>query len=1135
MERKIKAICLILTLMLTLSASAQKKSKVISTEFRQERLAQALRTIEKLSGTRVVFDYEDVAPYTVTITLQNVTAVQAVQSVLATTPLDYKAEGKYITVMKSAQKRRNPARAERFITGTVVDENHEPLPGATIKLSAQGESDTYAVTDLNGHYNLPFTTTNASVTATFLGYDAMTKAVGEHSVINFTLEPSAKAIKEVVVNGMFDQRKSTFTGSTVTFSKDELEKVGNQNLIKSLKNLDPSFQIVENLDMGSNPNAMPNLQLRGQTSFNIQGDYAGNANEPLFILDGFETSLEKIWDLDMNRIESVTLLKDAAAKAIYGSKAGNGVVVIQTIRPKSGEIRISYNGNLNIEAPDLKGYNLMNAQEKYDWEVSHHKYDDWQAMNNVVYADLLQKGVVDAIASGVDTYWLSKPLHTGIGQKHTVQLEGGDSKVRYLLGASYNNVAGVMKGSSRNTFDINSTLSYTYKNMVFRNLMDYTRNTSKESPYGSFSDYVTLEPYFAPYDENGQVKKLLGYEAVGSSGFREPVYNPLYNATLNTKNESAYTSFQDNFEMDWHINESWRATGKFSYLRTENSSDVFYPGSHTMFVEYDNNGLTDRKGRYTKGNGFVETISGQVGISWNHTFGLHSIFLNGNWNLESSNSKNTTVMAEGFGNDDMNDISMANYYYHDSHPTGTDSKTREIGLVGALNYSYADRYLFDASIRRTGSSLYGSDNHWGTFWSTGVGWNIHNEPFMKQQEIIKLLKLRYSIGYTGTQNFNPYQAHAMYTYGSTVYDGRMGAYLLGLPNTSLKWQKVYDNNWGIDLALGNWLTARFDYYIQNTSNLLSDITLPASTGFTTYKENMGEIQNKGVELNLGITPWRDNATRSYVTLTASLARNNNKIKKIYDIFKKANDDANASYGDDNLGYNEAEQRQLTTEEYNAKKTALTRPSTLYYEGCSMTAIWGMRSLGIDPMSGKELYLDKDGNITDKWSADDQVVIGDTNPKWHGTIGLSGAYKGFSLSVVASYKLGGDLYNQTLIDRVENITGFGNLDKRVNEVWANPGDHSLYRAVAMGQGITDQYVNITKPTSRFVQRNNEFYISSINVGYDFFRQAWLRKIGLEQLRVSFYTSDLVRFSSIKVERGLSYPFARTFSFAVNATF
>lgn len=1108
-----------------------QRQKALKLDFKKVSLADALKKLQKVSGYQILFTYDDVKQFTVEgpIVARNID--EALAHIFGTKPFAYTVDGKYVSVLlveKAARATPKPKSAKQKtykLRGQVMDSEMGLLPGATISVLG---TNLVSIADENGQFSIELPADKKStVTFSYIGMKTTTRIFdGSGKGMVYVSLRNDTQLDDVVVTGMFDRRKESFTGATTTFTKDELMEVGNQNLIASLKNLDPAFQITDNLDMGSDPNNMPNVKLRGETSFNIQGDYDGNQNQPLFILDGFETTLEKIYDLDMNRIQSVTILKDAAAKAIYGSKAGNGVVVVQTIRPKSGEMRISYNGNLNIEAPDLTGYNMMNAREKFAWEEAHHKYDNWQAMNDVQGADELRKSVYDSIQSGVDTYWLSKPLRTGVGQKHSVSLEGGDSKVRYIVGLSYNNVAGVMKKSSRNTLNINSTLSYTYKNMVFRNQLDYSRNTSKNSPYGSFSDYISLEPYFAPYDADGNLKQILGYECVNN---RYPVYNPLYNAQLNTKDESNYTSFTDNFDMDWHINDNFRLTARFSYTRQENGSDLFYPASHTMFVEYDANGQGDRKGRYTKMNGYQNDISAQVGVNYNKMIGKHAFFLNGTWNLQSTSYGSTTVMAEGFGNDNMDDISMGTYYYHDSHPMGSDSKTREIGLIGAFNYSYADRYLFDASYRATGSSVYGSDNHWGGFWSLGAGWNIHKEKWFGEDSPIELLKLRYSLGYTGTQNFNPYQARAKYSYSGKFYDGRMGATLLGLPNTKLKWQKVWDSNLGLDLAIKQFLTLRAEYYTQNTDNMLTDITLPGSTGFQTYKENMGEIQNRGFELALGVTPWRDNKNRGWLTFTATAIRNKNTIKKIYDIFKKSNDDADKNL---NIDYNNGDQHTQAEADAYIKKT--TRPATKYYEGCSMTAIWGVRSLGIDPMTGKEMFLDKNGNVTYTWNSDDQVVIGDTNPKLQGSLCISAGWAGWTLSVVASYKMGGDLYNSTLVEKVENITGFGNLDKRVSEVWVKPGDHSKYKGVEMKQSPID-LPDTTRPTSRFVQRNNELYLSSVNLGYDFYKQAFLKKIGLEHLKLSFLASDLVRMSSIKIERGTSYPYARTFSFSVNATF
>ena len=275
---------------------------------------------------------------------------------LKDTEYTYKITGNSVAIVRKVE---NKQVAGHTVSGVVTDKNGDPLVGVTIVIKGTYRGTT---TNIDGKYSLAGIPADATLIFTFIGMDSREVAIEGRTVVDVQMKETATEIEGVVVTGMFTRRAESFTGSSTTFKQEELKAVGNQNLLKSLSVLDPSFQIAENLEMGSNPNSLPNIQLRGETSFNVQGDYEGNANQPLFILDGFETTLEKVFDLDMNRVESITLLKDAAAKAIYGSKAGNGVVVIQTIRPKSGEVRITYNGDVNIQAPDLKDYNLMNSQ-----------------------------------------------------------------------------------------------------------------------------------------------------------------------------------------------------------------------------------------------------------------------------------------------------------------------------------------------------------------------------------------------------------------------------------------------------------------------------------------------------------------------------------------------------------------------------------------------------------------------------------------------------------------------------------------------------------------------------------------------------------------------------------------------------
>ena len=1090
-------------------------------------LLHVLDLLQEQSEFSFLFSSEDVKNVTnLSVKAKNEDLFEVLRRCLQGTALSFEVNGDLV-VLKLQAKTGEPEKKMLKVKGFVFDAKKLSMPGVTVKVVGTSIG---TVTDARGWFQILLPMTHGKLEFSFVGYKSKQVDFTEKvDTLRVMLEENIEELEGVVVTGMFTRKAESFTGSASTFKREDILRAGNQNLIKSLKNLDPAFQISENLEFGSDPNRMPDVQLRGQTSFaNVRGDYEGNPNQPLFILDGFETTIEKVFDLDMNRVASVTLLKDAAAKAIYGSKAGNGVVVIETVRPKSGELRVYYSGDFGIEAPDLTSYDLMNAEEKLAYEVKIGMYSP-DTHPGIITAHQSYKKVYDDVQRGVNTYWLSKPLHVGFSNKHSLTLEGGDEQMRYQFGVSYNSVSGVMKESGRNTLNANTTLSYTYRNLLFRNTIEFTRNWSKNSPYGSFAEYTSLNPYWAPYDDEGNLNRVFlvhsGKDDNTSYSDIE-VYNPLYNATLNTKDESNYTEIRDNFSMDWNISGALRVVGGFSYSRQENGADIYYPKNHTKFIHYDENGMSDRKGQYTKKDGYSENIAVQAGLNFNKTLGEHLFFANLTWNIATSNSRSTSTVGEGFGNDSMDDLSFATKYEKNGKPTGNNGKTREVGVIGALNYAYANRYLFDASIRKSASSVYGSDTRWGTFWSLGIGWNIYHEKFLEGNNWLTNFKLRASMGYTGTQNVDPAQARYRYDYYDYSYGDMIGAQLVALANNKLKWQRNMDYNFGADIAIQRLLTLRAEYYIQVTDDLLSDISLPPSNGFTSYKENLGKIENRGFELAVALTPWRNEKQHAYVTFTATALHNENKIKKIYDIFKNSNDAQNSSLEETYDGY------IRDTEVLKKYLNKYTKPATLYYEGCSMTAIWGMRSLGIDPATGQEMFLTKEGKSTYTWSAAEQVVVGDQTPKLSGTIGINAGYKGFTLSVACSYKLGGDLYNSSLIARMENVNGYENLDRRILKAWQKPGDISPYKATIINGDAENGF---TKPTSRFVQKNNELYVSSVNVGYDFVGAKWLKKVALQRLKLSFYMNELLRLSSVDIERGTSYPFARNFSFSLQATF
>lgn len=1073
----------------------------ISISCQDEPLPKALQRLEKVSKHKIMFTYEDVERYKVTGQVTNVPFEAALQMMLAEKPLAYKIDGNLVTITLQRESRRG---SSRNITGIVRDEQGEPLPGATItNVKGRDDRETFAViTDVNGHFKLTLSDEVRQLEVSYVGFEPkLVNLLTSTSNYDIMLTPDSKAIDEVVVTGVFERKANTYTGAVTTVSGADLQKVGNVNVLQSLKNIDPSFMQLENLAAGSNPNALPDFQMRGSSTISsVQGEYASSANQPLFILDGFETELTKILDLDMNQVESVTTLKDATAKAIYGAKAANGVIVIETKRPESGRLRVTYTGSMSLEVPDLTSYDLTNAREKLEVERMAGLYSTDNAQNQISLDENYTQKLRELIA-GVETDWLAQPVHNGFGHKHSLYVEGGDKAMQYGVNLSFNRIGGAMKGSDRNTFSGGITLAYRVKNLQFRDKLTVDYNKSHNSPYGTFGQYYRMNPYSRLYDSTGQYVR--SYDYMNNSGQSDAYYNPLYNTTLNTKDETGYTTITNDFYLEWFINEELKLTGRFGIINKNATADQFKPANHTDFITQ-----TDvfRRGSYYQMNGTNTDISADLGLQWSKQMKEHLVFINGQLSMSDNKYNNTGVTAEGFPNDFMDDIKFAVLYAKDSKPTGTEGISRNCGGLLSLNYSFAERYLFDANYRLMGSSEAGKDNRWGSFWSVGAGWNIHNEAFLKDVAWVNRLKLRASYGYTGSQGFSSYDAMPTFMYYSNrSYNGSIGSYIVGLANEALKWQEKYDTNIGIDLSLFNSrLTGRFDYYIANTKGMVTNVTVPYTTGFSTYVANLGETENKGVELYLNYRVF--DGGRNYVNVFASAAHNKNKLKKISNSLRAWNEAQDAA----------------------ALENKTTAPQVKYYEGCSMNAIWAVPSLGIDPQNGKEIYVKRDGTVTYEYDVNDQVVCGDTQPKWNGNFGINGEIDGWGWNVTLNYRWGGQIYNQTLVDKVENAQLQYNVDRRVmTDRWQQPGDRALYKS------IKDQ--STTYPTSRFVQDYNLFTLSSLTLYYDFRNCRWVKNSFLERLKVSAYTNDLFVVSSVKTERGTDYPFARTFSLSAQVTF
>jgi len=446
--------------------------------------------------------------------------------------------------------------ASREARGKVVDERRQPIPGVSVRL---GGTSMGTATDVDGKFKLLVPVDTATLVVSFIGMKTEVvkiprlRAGVEQKELTIVLREEDVKLEDVVVTGIFTRKKESFTGSASTYSAAELKTMGTRNILQGLKTLDPAFAILEDNQFGSDPNRLPNMEIRGKSSMlGLRDELDADPNQPLFILDGFESTLAAINDLDINRVASITILKDAASTAIYGSKAANGVIVVETVKPEAGKLQVSYTGNMNFSMPDLSSYNLMNAREKLEFERLAGRYEpvNWSTTNEVVLNKLYNEKL-KVIESGVDTYWLAEPLRVGVNQKHSLYVQGGEGNFLFGLGAGYNGISGVMEKSERDVISGNIDLIYRMPKFQFSNKFSLT-STHLKNPIVAFSAYAAANPYYKKYNEEGTVDKWLEYNDYFKAS------NPLWNASQNSRDEGKNLLLSNYFMAEYFPTTEWR-------------------------------------------------------------------------------------------------------------------------------------------------------------------------------------------------------------------------------------------------------------------------------------------------------------------------------------------------------------------------------------------------------------------------------------------------------------------------------------------------------------------------------------------------------------------------------------------------
>lgn len=1112
---RLNIVLLLLGILLS-QANARSLAQEITLSRKNTALFEVLKDIEKQSGYTFFYNKNDInANKRINLAVHKMPLRTVLEDILKQENLTYDFFDKTIVIKKnpsvangsmkphgSIQEIKPATQVQLMVRGTIVDEEGNGIVGASIRLKSDARKASSS--GEKGEFVLPITSLNEILVISFLGYETReVKASLDRSKMNIVLSKRENTVDEVVVTGMMTFKKESFSGASSVYKQEELKQVANTNVVQAIKSLDPSFLVMENNLSGANPNILPNIELRGTTSIssdNLRDEFTDDPNQPLFILDGFQTKLRNILDLDMNRIASITILKDASSTAIYGSRASNGVVVVETVKPLPGEVRLSYTTDMNMDIADLSSYNMMNSSEILEFEKLSGAYQSDIAQPEFQYThwDPLYNKRLQQVQSGIDSYWLKDPIRTGFAHRHSLYAEGGSENLVFNIGGNYKKNNAVMKNSGREEWGGRLNLTYRKDKLSVNNNLSIQGYKADESNYGSFSTWVNTKPYFEKYDSS---EKYLEYiKGDGLTSIETIIPNPLYNAGLNSFDGQKNWGITNNLQLIYELDQSWRFQASMQVNKEATDFAAFVSPLDSQFDKVS----SLIKGRYDSKKRDQFSYTANAMATYSKTFNKQTF--TGNLRLEVAENNNTLLgfTAVGFPLSSDGNPAFAYAYEPNKSPKSSKSVSRRNSIISAFNYSYDNRYNVDASFNYDGSTSFGRANSYSPFFSLGGSWNMHRESFLKDNPHVNLLRLRANYGVTGNQNFNSTTSISTYNYMSAYSYFGQGVALATFGNENLKWQKTNQLSAGIDATLfENRFNLTINAYRKKTNDLAVPADLPASTGLLSYPFNAGDLTVEGFEL----TAKYNVIHRPQDRFVWNIGITGAKSKQTYNNFNTILEGLNASL-------------------QNSK--SLER----YRDGYSPNDLWAVRSLGIDPATGREIFMKKDGSQTFDYDAKDIKAMGNGNPRLQGVLSTNLNYKGFTLSAYLRYIWDQDIMNTALFNKVENIsrtdiTQF-NQDKRaLYDRWKQPGDIAQFRAIS--------FTDVTPISSRFIQQENSLSLESLSLAYDFRDYAWINKLGLSGLRISGITNEVFRWSTVRRERGIDYPYAKSYSLTINARF
>ncbi len=1168
--------------MLNCIAEVNSQTMIKELKLKNVELSVVLERLEELTSFDFVFSYDDVEGYEVSADFSNITLEECLNHLLDNLPFNYTTSDDLVIINfeKNITSENTETAVRINIKGKITDESGNPLPGATVLEEGTLNGVT---TDEQGKYTLTVSGKNSVLKISFVGFETQKIPINNKTVINVVLKEETTNLDEVVVTGYQDIPKVRSTGSVSKVTAADIKESGAVSIDQVFRG---KMTGALALNVSGRPGAATRIRIRGLNSI------TGNM-EPIWIVDGIEmqeavpnisvggVNLQNsiltngIGAIAPEDIESITVLKDAAASALYGARAANGVIVVQTKKGNAGQNRITISNSFSISEAPTNRYEMMNTAEKIQFERD--LFED-KPFNSTIgrvnqlllrqYQGRISKEEVEAqIAelSKVNTDWFDVIFKTAYSRRHNISFSGGTQKMQYYASANLSEEQGILEGNKLNSFNSTSRLNIVPvpQLKVESQLKVSVRKDVIPNPMEDPFEYATFaNPYEKPFNEDGSYaydRTTTPYKDIYQADEDDQYwdYNILEDMASSTReNKTSSITFDGRISYDILKNLNIESQLQYTYSSSY-GREWALPGTYASYKRgiLHNSGMREvpdelNKGYLKETHGDSEAYTFKNLIKYNANINKkHFVNVLLGQQASKSNAGNFFSLLPEYDpvfkigsypgelDDDLfnyfsnEKITFDTYNFEMLGNTGI-SETRTASFFMHGIYSYQDIYVLNASIRYDGVDIIGNKNNFTPLWNISGKWNMHREKFMEKFDFIEVLSLRLSVGYTGSIDRNALPFSYL-TYLSNYYvDGTMVPSRVNWKNPNIKWQRKYDRNLGFNASLfKSRLNIEFNYYNNRTVDLLDNKQLPISSGVPSIKANVASVTNQGIELNLTTVIVNKNDWRW--TVNFNLSKNENKITETF--------------------YKDISELPIIDNEW-----PIAFPSKYYTVGYDVSAVFGYEFAGVDPLTGNtlayvtneeflnpwEIHSEKDGRKIidmDHYFNHEATIsyLGKTEPSLYGGFGTTLSYKDFTLAAQFAYVSGNIIVSPST---TQLAAASRNLLRNSANRWRQPGDITDIPEIVK-RSNSNSGVSKLAYTDYFFSSNMEkgdfLKLTYVNLSYDLPR-TFIRKLGMQRCRFSINANNLFTWTKYKgidpENNGLfGYPSSRRYTASLEITF